>query len=151
MSVMLTSSDMAQTIAYYRDVLGFEMKESWPDAENPQWANMVFGGQSVMVGLCPELDDMSDACAQDPDLEKYWREASEAFKANKLGVGVQVYVQVSDVDAFHDEIRARGAAIDVGPKTQVYGIRDFGASDPDGYRLVFFTPITLESCQSCGR
>ena len=36
------------------------------------------------------------------------------------------------------------------PKDQFYGQREFSVRDPGGYRLCFYAPITMESCQSCG-
>ena len=35
LSVGFTAADMKRSIAYYRDQLGFTLKECWPDEKNP--------------------------------------------------------------------------------------------------------------------
>lgn len=150
MSVMLTCRDMAASAAFYRDTLGFEMKESWPDETAPMWANMVLHGQSVMIGAAMDPEKVGDYCKGDPQQEAYFRQSAIDFRDNRSGVGIQVYLMVPDVDAYHAELKDRGAAPRTEPISQFYGIRDFGIDDPDGYHLVFFTPIAMESCQSCG-
>ena len=150
MSVMVTCRDTKKSAAFYTETLGFEMKESWPSADDPQWANLVLGGQSVMIGGQVDPEKVSQMCQGDEQAMKYWTRASEEFSGNLSGVGIQVYLQVPDVDAYRAEIGAKGIQPLIDVKSQFYGIRDFIIEDPDGYRLVFFTPITMESCQSCG-
>jgi uncharacterized glyoxalase superfamily protein PhnB len=150
MSVMLTSRDTKAATRFYIQKLGFEMKESWPSADDPQWANLVMGGQSVMVGSAPDPKNLESMCQGDEATLAYWKKSAEDFAKHKAGVGIQVYVMVDDVDAYHAEIVKRGAKPETEPKSQFYGIRDFGVNDLDGYRLVFFSPITLSTCQSCG-
>jgi hypothetical protein len=57
---------------------------------------------------------------------------------------------VPDVDGYHAKLRSQGVKGISSPKTQFYGIRDFVVRDPDGYRLTFYSPVQLETCQSCG-
>ncbi len=42
-SVMLTSKDTKKSIAFYRDLLGFVCKETWPGESDPKWANLLLG------------------------------------------------------------------------------------------------------------
>lgn len=149
MSVMLTCRDVKASAAFYRE-LGFHMKESWPSDDEPQWANMVLVGQSIMIGACCEPDKVDAMCGGNEKLAAYWRGMAEAFAKHPSGVGVQVYVEVEDVDAFHARVQSAGLEPATDPTTQFYGIRDFGVDDPDGYGLVFYTPVAMESCQSCG-
>jgi uncharacterized glyoxalase superfamily protein PhnB len=149
MSVMLTSRDMKQSVRFYRDQLGFELKESWPDDKAPQWASLVLDGQSVMMGAAMDPAKVGEACHGDAEAGKYWRKAAEEFRANKPGVGIQVYLMVKDIDAYFGEIKERGVKVEGEPRTQFYGIRELRVDDPDGYRLVFFTPVSMSSCQSC--
>ncbi len=150
MSVMLTCKDMQQSARFYRDLCGFEMKESWPDAKAPQWANLVLDGQSIMIGAAMDPEKVGEMCGGDKAAEAHWKKAAEDFRKNKPGVGVQVYVMVPEVDAFAREIRERGVRYDGEPKTQFYGIRELCVDDPDGYRVIIFTPVAMSSCQSCG-
>lgn len=149
MSVGLTCKDMAASVRLYRDQLGFEMKESWPDERAPLWCNMVLNGQSVMLGAAMDPDTVAEMCGGDAKEAAYHRKLAEEFRANKPGVGVMIYLMVDDIDAYRTRItRARVQATE--PKTQFYGIRESIVLDPDGYRLVFFMPVAMESCQSCG-
>ena len=50
-----------------------------------------------------------------------------------------VYVYVDDVEALHDELKGRGADILNAPVTTDYGLREIRVRDPDGYVLAFGT------------
>lgn len=148
-SIMLTSRDMKRSVRFYRDVLGFELTESWPEGDNPMWANLVLDRQSVMLGAHMDPDQASKMCGEDPAKAQEMKARSEEFEKNKAGVGFSVYLMVPDVDAYHKQTSQRGLKAPA-PVTQFYGLRDFGTQDPDGYRLQFYTPVSLSSCQSCG-
>jgi uncharacterized glyoxalase superfamily protein PhnB len=152
LSVMLTVKDMAKTIAFYRDVCGFELKEKWPDTDTPMWANLMLGKQSVMIGPSMNPDQMGADCGHDvdPGTKAYWKSAYEDFQKTKPGVGIFIYLAVDDVDAHHDRVVTTGAKNVGKPTSQFYGIRDYWIEDPNGYRLQFYTAIQLANCQSCG-
>jgi uncharacterized glyoxalase superfamily protein PhnB len=148
-SVILTSKDVKRSIAFYRDTLGFSLEHSWPDDEKPMWASMILDGQSVMIGaaLPPEALAKMHCNSEETEWVKLqWQELSE----NRPGVGIQVYLQVKDVDAHYKHVTAKGAKTYRSPKDQFYGIRDYLLEDPDGYRLMFYKTITMQQCQSCG-
>jgi len=48
-----------------------------------------------------------------------------------------VYFWVEDVDAFHEEVVARGAEVILPPTDQGYGLREIRVRDPFGYILAF--------------
>jgi len=50
-------------------------------------------------------------------------------------------VQVDDVDAHFQQAKAAGARIDSEPVDQPYGLREYGARDPEGHRWWFTTPV----------
>lgn len=149
MSIMLTCKDCPQSVAYYRDVLGFELKESWPSPEKPEWANLVLGGQSVMLGAAVDESKLELMTGGDKEAMAYWGKEAQAWKSNTPGIGMMVYLQVDDVDAYAAQIKAKGATLHGEPRTQFYGIREQRIGDPDGYKIVAFSPITMNSCQSC--
>jgi uncharacterized glyoxalase superfamily protein PhnB len=147
--VMLTVKDMMKTIAFYKDTLGFKVPERWPDTDPPMWANLVLGDQSIMIG--PSMSPDSPGCGDmDAATKDYWKTSYEDFKKNKAGVGIIVYLKVDNVDAYYDRVVTQGLDTKSKPKSQFYGIRDFWVEDPDGYRLMFYQPIQMSSCQSCG-
>lgn len=150
LSVMLTCRDVRGSVGFYRDRLGFALRESWPDPSEPRWASLVLGGQSIMLGAAVDPERVAEICGGDAAAEAHWTRTARAFQENASGVGVTIYVRVPDVDAYAREIRARGVAFEGEPKDEFYGIRDFRVEDPDGYQLTFFQDIVLTSCQSCG-
>lgn len=50
-------------------------------------------------------------------------------------------VLVDDVDAHHARSKAAGANVDGPPTDQDYGLREYGARDPENHRWWFSTPI----------
>ena len=51
--------------------------------------------------------------------------------------GCSVYFVINDADALHDFHRTNGVEILVPPNDRPYGLRDYTAVAPDGYRLTF--------------
>jgi len=147
-TVQLASQDVAASIAFYQDICGFTLAEQWPD-KNPMWARLDLDGQSLMVGLQGKPEQIATMCKDDP-AEAAWHLGSyEDVQKSQVGAGVVLYFHVADADAFHAEVQKRGGKPATSPKTQFYGLRDFGIQDPDGYRIVFYHPVTMENCQSC--
>jgi uncharacterized glyoxalase superfamily protein PhnB len=150
LSVMFTSRDMKRALAFYRDTLGFRVEAAWPDETNPMWANVELGRQSIMLGAMMPAEKAGEMCGNDAGAKAYMETLAKEFAANRNGVGVIVYLMVEDVDAYHAGLVKKGLKNLPAPKSQFYGIRDFALQDPDGYRLMIYTPITMSSCQSCG-
>jgi len=147
---MFTARNVAKSVAFYRDTLGFKVEAAWPDEQNPMWANCELGSQSIMFGALMPPGAAAEMCAGDEGAQKYMETLAQEFQSNKNGVGVVTYVMVPDVDAFHAGLVKKGLKGLPAPKSQFYGIRDFAVEDPDGYRLMFYTAIQMSSCQSCG-
>ncbi|HET6204305.1 MAG TPA: VOC family protein [Planctomycetota bacterium] len=148
-AVSLTARDVKKSIAFYRDKLGFELKESWPDPENPMWASLLLDRQSVMLGAMMSPEAAEKMCGGDAGAASYMKTLAEEFRTSKPGVGTLTYIQVPDIDAYHKKITAKGVQASA-PKTQFYGIREVPLQDPDGYRFMFYTTVQMESCGSCG-
>gem|GEM_PF-286760 len=147
MTVMFRVKDIKKSIAFYRDTLGFKLKESWPE-NAPVWASLRLGEQGVMLGQHVDAAQAQAMCGDKPAGAVYVAQA-EAFAKGRAGVGVIVYVKVDDVDGFHGNVTKKTKTL-TQPTSQFYGLRDFLVEDPDGYQLDFYAPIKLESCQSCG-
>jgi uncharacterized glyoxalase superfamily protein PhnB len=54
--------------------------------------------------------------------------------------GLEVIVE--DVDAHHARSKAAGARIERPPTDQPYGLREYGARDPENHRWWFSSPLT---------
>jgi uncharacterized glyoxalase superfamily protein PhnB len=65
------------------------------------------------------------------------------------GAGVTLSFQMLErfdgsVDALADQAKARGANIASGPLDQPWNVRELTIFDPDGYQLVFTTPLNTK-------
>jgi len=107
---VLAVRDIERSAAYYRDVLGFRIL--WEDASD--WRIAERDGVRLMLGHCP---------SEIP--------AAEIGAHNWFG-----YLEVDDVDAWRNEVVARGAVCSA-PKDQPYGMREIIVTTPDGHRIVF--------------
>lgn len=150
LSVILTCRDVAKSLAFYRDVLGFVVENQWPDQGPTMWANLMMGRQSVMLGAALPPDVAASFCKDDPAGAQRNRALAEDFQKHKNGVGVAIYVAVPDIDAFHAALVKKGQRGLPAPKTQFYGIRELPVRDPDGYEFLFYSQAVLASCGSCG-
>jgi uncharacterized glyoxalase superfamily protein PhnB len=116
-SPTLAVRKMKQTIQFYRDALGFKVGMTFPDADNPEYAHLSKDGMVLMFILAQNIG---------------------IGKEEKLGVGVNIYMQIDgDIDKYYSELKDKGVKIVVDIKDEPYGIRDFTVEDTDGYRLTF--------------
>jgi uncharacterized glyoxalase superfamily protein PhnB len=54
---------------------------------------------------------------------------------------VEIYLEVADVDALHDEVRKRGVRATLPLQTQWWGDRTFAVTDPYGYQIWFYQTV----------
>ncbi len=54
---------------------------------------------------------------------------------------VQMYMQVDDVDAYHDRVKKQGVKISDPLKLQWWGDKTFKVLDPNGYEIWFYTNV----------
>lgn len=110
----LTVNDIARSIAWYRDVLGWTVGEEWRDQGQVMGAEMVAGKISLFLGQ----DD--------------WKKGRD----RKKGEGLRLYFRTAQkVDELAALIKGRGGVLDHDPKDEPWGERDFGITDPDGFKI----------------
>lgn len=113
----LTVNDLATSMRFYTDVLGFIVGERWTD-------NNVLLGVSLKAGAC------SLGMSQDN-----WAKGRDRHK----GEGVRIWCEtVQDIDALAKRIKAAGGRLTQEPKYQPWGMRLLELDDPDGYHLTIF-------------
>lgn len=56
------------------------------------------------------------------------------------GTGIYTYIEIEDVDKYFKDIKGNGIVPRTQPKTWPWKKREFVVKDPNGYKLVFFTP-----------
>ena len=115
----LVVSDVARSTAFYRDVLGFAIKETVPEAE--PFVFVMLERDDVLVFL----NDKKTAVHELPLI------ADRAF-----GGTAAMFIIVTDVDGLHAAVAARATVV-MELKTQFYGMREFAVTDPDGHIITF--------------
>jgi uncharacterized glyoxalase superfamily protein PhnB len=109
-----TVSDIEKSLAFYRDVLGFTLKERWEQDGALHGVEMVAGSVTFWLGQ----DD--------------WKKGRDRVK----GLGFRMYCATSqDVDALAQRIKAAGGTLTEEPTDRPWGGRDFGLLDPDGFAI----------------
>jgi len=122
MTPLLQVFDMPTSIAFYREVLGFEVvTTSTPRRGHFDWALLRLSGVELMLNTAYEEDARPAA----PDAERI-----AAHEDTCLYFGCQ------DVDAAYAYLRAHGVAA-AEPKVAPYGMKQLYLRDPDGYNLCF--------------
>ena len=106
-------SSMKESLQFYVDGLGFEMKIKWIDEGKLRWCWLENGGAAVM-------------------LQEF---KPERKPVEKLGVGTTVCFILKDAIAYYHELKSRG--VDASRPFVGNGMWVTGVTDPDGYRLEF--------------
>ncbi len=117
--------DMTQSLAFYRDGLGFEVLFASPEVETREgrfshFMHLERGAVRLMLNTAYDSNERPPERPAPRD-------------------GVQLYVECDDVDAVHAEVVARGVGAETLRLTG-YGWRAFSVQDPDGYRVIFQQP-----------
>jgi catechol 2,3-dioxygenase-like lactoylglutathione lyase family enzyme len=112
---VLAVPDLQRSLAYYRDVLGFEIREIGDDG----WRFFILGAFEIMAGHCPD-----------------------ALPPIELGDhNYFAYVILDDLDAYHDRVAATGAQLIKHPRNEPWGMREFAVRTIDGHRIMFGRPL----------
>ena len=107
---VLAVPDLGRSAAYYRDVLGFEVRE----IGDPGWRIFVRDGCRIMVGECPD-----------------------ALPAGELGDHSYFgYFIVDDAETYYQQVVGAGAEIMKPLRDEPWGMREFGVRTPDGHRIM---------------
>jgi len=117
LSPTLAVRNMKETIEFYKNALGFKMGMVFPDADNPEYADLSKDGMVLMFIPAENVGIGSE---------------------EKLGIGVNFYMEIDgDIDEYYTELKNRGVKIAVDIKDEPFGIRDFTVEDINGYQLTF--------------
>lgn len=123
---LLSVFDMPTALAFYRDVLGFEVLMASPEVDTLEgrfshWVWLRFGAAEIMLNT--QFD--SNERAREPD----------AMRATVHGDAI-LYISFADVGLAYQQLTERGLKADP-PIKAPYGLKTFGVKDPDGYGIVF--------------
>lgn len=114
----LTVGDLAKSLAFYTQALGFFAGEQWK------------GEDGSLQGVMLKAGAMEIGLSQDD-----WKLGRD----RKKGLGFRVFCETTqDIDAIAARARAAGHALAEEPKDNPeWGVRSFSVDDPDGYHLTF--------------
>ncbi len=118
----LTCKDLAASIRFYRDAIGFAVAQTY-EHEGTVVAAVVEAGECRLV-------------LNQDDGKLGW----ERIK----GQGFYLQINVAgpaDVDATASRIKAAGGALLSEPEDRSWGVRMFQFNDPDGFKLGVSTPL----------
>ncbi len=116
----LTVNDMAASLRFYVEALGFEL-EHRDEAEGvPRFAMLKAGDCHLGLG--------QDDFAKGKDREK--------------GVGLRFWIATEqDLQALADQVKAAGYALDSDVQKLPWGPRGFAVTDPDGFKITISEPM----------
>ena len=107
--------DLEKSAAFYRDVLGFSVHS----ISDPSFLFYTSGECTVWAGLCPD-----------------------ALPAAELGDhSYFAYLEIDEINAFYESVRAKGAKICKTIRDEPWGMREFGVVTADGHRMMFASAI----------
>jgi catechol 2,3-dioxygenase-like lactoylglutathione lyase family enzyme len=116
---VLQVSDLARSVAYYRNQLGFQVE---------------FEYEGFYASV------LRDGCRVHLNCANPYERDQEAFEAAEH---LDACFGVVNAEALASELAASGASISVNLRTMPYG-REFYVRDPDGYILGFIQPTDMK-------
>lgn len=117
-SFVLAVPDLERSAAFYRDVLGFEIREMG----GAGWKMYVRDACRIMAGECPSATPVSEL-------------GDHSYFA---------YLVVDDIDALSANVEAAGAEFVKRLVTEPWGMREFGVRTIDGHRLMFGQEVRVD-------
>ncbi|MGO3127360.1 MAG: bleomycin resistance protein [Luteimonas sp.] len=111
-SPIFSVDDLAASLDFYLQMLGFELAWSW--GAPPDIASVCRNDVEIM------LSQRSDTSAPGP---------------------AQIYLSVSAIDAWYEALKSAGVDVRVPIGDRPYGMRDFRIADPSGNEISFGQPI----------
>jgi uncharacterized glyoxalase superfamily protein PhnB len=120
----LIVSDVGGSMTFYRDVLGFSVDQTVPDAAPYVFAIMKSGPVEIFLN------------APGPAHEEY-----PAFKDRPIGGTLTLFIEVEDIRGSYEQVKDRVQVV-MPLETKWYGVTEFAFLDPDGYVITFAQPGT---------
>lgn len=119
--------NMPRALAFYRDLLGFEVVTDSGNGDDSSWVWIQLNGRHLMLNDQYEPGHVPDA--PPPDRTKWHQDTAIYFGA--------------DPDAVYEYLISKGVYAKP-PSNTSYGIRQLSLKDPDGYNLCFQKRIDSE-------
>jgi uncharacterized glyoxalase superfamily protein PhnB len=127
----LPHNDPDAALAFYRDTLGFEVRN-----------DVGYGGMRwITVGPAgqPDTSIVLEPPAADPGVTDEERSTIDEMMAK--GTYARILLATKDVDATFERLQASGAEVVQEPTEQTYGVRDCAFRDPAGNLIRIQQPL----------
>lgn len=111
--------NVRKSIEFYRDLLGFEVRESAGQGEYLCWARLKHGDVELM------LNSMCDP-GEEPEFPDATRIAAHQ--------DTTLFIGCPDIDGAYTQLRAMGVPV-AAPVVTPYGMKQVSLTDPDGYGI----------------
>ncbi len=118
----LIVADVARSVAWYRDLLGFQVITTVPEAAPYVFAILQSGAVEVFLN------------APEPAMTEY-----PAFKDRPIGGTLTLFIEVADIAGAYASLKDRVTVVMPFEK-KWYGVTEFAFTDPDGYIITFAQP-----------
>lgn len=115
----LIVSDVDRSIRFYRDVLGFAVTATVPDAAPYVFAIVQSGAVEIFLN------------APGPAVEEY-----PAFKDKPIGGTLTLFIEVAPIQQAYESLKDRVKVV-MPIEHKWYGVTEFAFEDPDGYLITF--------------
>jgi uncharacterized glyoxalase superfamily protein PhnB len=115
----LMVEDVNQTIAFYRDILGFEPGQTVPTEGQYAWASMTSGEVEIMFQARASLG-----------------EELPGFRTLSIGGSLTLFIQMQGVKELYERVKDRVIIVQDLHDT-FYGMREFALQDCNRYTLAF--------------
>jgi uncharacterized glyoxalase superfamily protein PhnB len=115
----LIVADVERSIAFYRDVLGFTVQTTVPDASPYVFAILRSGSVEVFLN------------SPGPAFEEY-----PVLKDRPLGGTLTLFIHITGIQAAYESLKTRVNVV-MPLEKKWYGPTEFACTDPDGYVITF--------------
>jgi lactoylglutathione lyase len=122
---ILYSEDLAASLRFYRDLLGFAVTYRFPEDAEPVFVGLELSGSEIAIG------DVSD-----PEAAAIHGRPPRPVSGHRF----ELCVYASDVDAAVEELRAAGVTVLAEPADRPWGERLAYVEDPDGNPVMITAP-----------
>ena len=113
-SPSLTVNDLQASIAWYRDIVGFILGDTWERDGKMAGAELLAGSAAINLS------------------QDNWAKGRDRIK----GEGFRLYLHTAqDINVIAARIKVAGGTLASEPVDQPWGSRTFDLVDPDGYKL----------------
>ena len=125
MTPLISVFDMPRSLAFYREILGFQVVSDSGNGDNSSWVWLRKDGVDLMLN---DQYEPGRVPSNPPPERTEWHH------------DICLYFGCEDTDAAYQYLRSKNLSLQP-PKVAPYGTKQLYFQDPDGYNLCFQWPV----------